>query len=185
MKRLSAMVVVSFAVVALSGCGLLDDKTDGNSASAAGGQPTSGSGTAQPTPTGSAVSGVGSAKDKGDLPDPCTLLSKAEVTALTGRQITQVDKDDAKPGDATRYCQWQQDSGQLVLFLGRTTEDEFNLQISGAQKVSGVGEDAFQLSGHLYVLYGTVQIDVYSRGGTDERNLADSKKIVEAVMPRI
>jgi uncharacterized protein DUF3558 len=183
MKRLSALAVVSFAaVVALSGCGLLDNKTDGNSANAAGTQPT---GDARPTPTVSAVSGVGSAKDDGDLPDPCTLLSKAEVTDLTGRPITQVDKDDAKPGDVTRYCQWQQESGQLALFLTRSTEDEFTTKITGAEKVDGVGEDAFQLAGHLYVLYGTVQLDVYSRGGSDEQNLTDSKEVVEAVMPRI
>jgi hypothetical protein len=182
MKRLSALAVVTFAAVAaLSGCGLLDTKTDGNSASAAG-APTAG---AQPTPTGSAVSGVGSAKDDGDLPDPCTLLSKAEVVELTGRAVTQIDKDDAQPGDAARFCQWQQDSGQLALFLNRTTEDEFKTKIEGATPVDGVGEDAFELAGHLNVLYGTVQIDVYSRGGSDEQNLTDAKKVTKAVMPRI
>jgi Protein of unknown function (DUF3558) len=177
MKR----VLVSFAaVIALGGCGLLDTKTDGNSASAAGG-----GGDARPTPTVSSVSKVGSAKDDGDLPDPCTLLSKAEVADLTGRQITQVDKDDAQPGDASRYCQWQQEGGQLALFLTRSTEDEFTTKIADARTVDGVGADAFELAGHLYVLYGTVQIDVYSRGGSDEQNLTDAKKVVKAVMPRI
>ena len=177
MKRLSALAVVPFAaVVALGGCGLLDDKTDGNSASAA---------DAQPTPTVSAVAGVGSAKDAGDLPDPCTLLSKAEVVDLTGRPITQIDKDDAQPGDATRYCQWQQEGGQLALFLTRTTEDEFTSKIAGARKVDGVGEDAFELSGHLYVLYGTAQIDVYSRGASEAQNLTDATEVTKTVMPRV
>ena len=27
----------------------------------------------------------------GNIPDPCTLLSDAEVTTLTGRDITQID----------------------------------------------------------------------------------------------
>ena len=183
MKRLSALAVVSFAaVVALSGCGILDSKTDDNAASAAGVPTTGGT---QPTSTATAVSGAGSAKDTGDLPNPCTLLSKAEVTDLTGRQITQIDEDGAQPSDTTRFCQWQQESGQLALFLSRTTEDEFNTKITDAQSVDGVGEDAFELAGHLYVLYGTVQIDVYSRGASDAQNLTDAKEIARAVMPRL
>ncbi|GIM91735.1 DUF3558 family protein [Paractinoplanes toevensis] len=183
MKRLSAFAVVSFAaVVVLSGCGILDKKTDGNSASAAG-APTGDA--AQPTPTASAVSGVGSAKDAGDLPDPCTLLSKAEVVELTGRKITQIDEDGAQPSDTTRFCQWQQDSGQLAVFIARTTEEEFKTTIADAQPVDGVGEDAFELAGHLYVLYGTVQVDVYSRGASDDQNLTDSKEVADKVIPRI
>ena len=46
-------------------------------------------------------------------------------------------------------------------------------------------EHAFSLAGHLYVLYGTVQIDVYSRGGSDAENLAEAKKIAEVLIPRI
>ncbi|GIF18033.1 hypothetical protein BJ973_009001 [Actinoplanes tereljensis] len=186
MKRLSALAVVSFtAVAALSGCGILDQKTNGNSASAADaptGQATTG---AAPTPTADAVSGVGSAKDAGDLPDPCTLLSKAEVVSLTGREITQIDEDGAKPSDTTRFCQWQQDSGQLALFIARTTEEEFKTTIADAKPVDGVGEDAFELAGHLYVLYGTVQVDVYSRGASDAQNLTDSKEVADKVIPRI
>lgn len=32
---------------------------------------------------------------EGAIPDPCTLLSDAEVTELTGRDITQIDRDGA------------------------------------------------------------------------------------------
>ncbi|GAA2604461.1 DUF3558 family protein [Paractinoplanes durhamensis] len=186
MKRLSALAVVSFtAVAALSGCGILDSKTNGNSAAAQGAAQPTPTGAAEPTPTGTAVSGTGSAKDAGDLPDPCTLLSKAEVVDLTGREVTQIDKDDAEPGTATRFCQWQQESGQLALFISRTTEDEFKTTIADAKPVDGVGEDAFELAGHLYVLYGTAQIDVYSRGASDEQNLTDATEVTKAVMPRI
>jgi hypothetical protein len=187
MKRLCAVVAVSFtAVVALSGCSLPGAGTKDKAASAAG-VPTDAATTsaAEPTAEATAKSGLGSVKDEGDIPDPCTVLSKTEVTDLTGRAITQTDEDGAQPGDTTRFCQWQQDSGQLALFLSRTTEDDFKTAIDGATPVDGVGEDAFQLAGHLYVLYGTVQIDVYSRGGSDDKNLSDEIDVAKLVIPRI
>jgi hypothetical protein len=187
MKRLCAVVAVSFtAVVALSGCGLLDTGNKDKAASAAG-VPADAANTnaAEPTAAATATRGLGSVKDEGDIPDPCTVLSRTEVTDLTGRAITQVDEDGAQSGETTRFCQWQQDSGQLALFLSRTTEDDFNIAIDGAAPVDGVGEDAFQLAGHLYVLYGTVQIDVYSRGGSDDENLSDEIDVAKLVIPRI
>jgi hypothetical protein len=142
-----------------------------------------------PTPTApatsaSATSGLGSVKDEGTIPDPCTLLSKADVADLTGRQVSQMDED-GQDGQGTRYCQWQQPSGQLDVFLSRTTEADFKIAIADAQPVDGVGEDAFSLSGHLYVLYGTVSIDVYSRGDSDEKNLAVEKQIAKVLIPKI
>ena len=140
-----------------------------------------------PTPSASAasaVSGLGSVKDAGAIPDPCTLLSKAEVADLTGRTVSQLDED-GQPGEGTRYCQWQQPGGQLDVFLSRTTEADFTIAIADAQPVDGVGEDAFSLSGHLYVLYGTVSIDVYSRGDSDEKNLAVEKQIAKVLIPKI
>lgn len=180
-RRLSALAVVSAAAVALSGCGLLGAGTEEPvAANAAGNLPT------PAEPSASAVSGLGTAGRGSGLPDPCTLLSRAEVTDLTGRPITEVDPDDAKPGDGARYCQWQQDGGQLALFLARTTPDEFTAGISEAQPVDGVdGHDAFSLAGHLYVLDGGIQVDVYSHGGSDEQNLADETKVVQAVLPRL
>jgi Protein of unknown function (DUF3558) len=166
LKRL----LVALAVVSLTGgCGLLD------SAVAAP--------TAAPSPT--ADSGFGSVKDSGDIPDPCTLLDEDEVTHLTGREITQVDEDGAGPGAITRFCQWQQESGQLAVFLSRTTPADFQVTVDDAEPVDGVGEDAFLHSGHLYVLYGTVQLDVYSRGGSDTQNLTDARQVAKALLPRI
>ena len=133
----------------------------------------------------SATSGFGSAKDSGDLPDPCTLLTDDEVVDSTGRSITRMDPDGGHRGDTTRYCQWQQDGGQLAVFLTRTTAEEFAVRTEDAEPVDGVGEDAYSLAGHLYVRYGTVQVDVYARGGGDEENLRDAVAVAKALLPRV
>jgi hypothetical protein len=178
MKRpLSALAAALFAVAALGGCGVFDaDAGRPVAADAAG-----------PKPTPSGVSGLGAAHDEsGDLPDPCSLLSRQQVADLTGRMITEVDGDDAKPGDTARYCQWQQDGGQLALFLSRTTAAEFDAGVSQAQPVDGVeGYDAFSLSGHLYVRDDALQVDVYSRGGSDDQNVAQEITVMKAVLPKL
>jgi hypothetical protein len=166
----------------LAGCGLKTPAPDHAAVEA--GQ------VAEPTPTPgvtpSAATGLGdSVKDAGDIPDPCTLLSNAEVTSLTGRDITLLDRDDAAAGDPVRYCQWQQTDGQLAVFLARTTADEFAIKIADATPVDGIGEDAFALAGHLYVLYGTVSVDVYTRGDSDAANLATAKRIAGVLLTKI
>ncbi|MEV4702379.1 DUF3558 family protein [Actinoplanes sp. NPDC049316] len=177
MKRCLAALVAAVCVVSATGCGAV---TGADAAPA----PTATR--PAPSPTPSSASGLGdSVKDSGDIPDPCTLLSDAEVESLTGRGITRTDEDGAKPGDTTRFCQWQQPGGQLAVFLSRTTESDFTVTIDGATPVDGVGEDAFALAGHLYVLYGTVSIDVYARGDSDDENLAEAKKIAKVLMTRI
>lgn len=171
--RLAALAAL--VAVALSGCGVLDPATAGGPTAKA----------PSPTPSSTAGSGLGSVKDAGDLPDPCTLLTEAEVTDLTGRDITQVDEDGADAGGTTRYCQWQQESGQLAVFLSRTTAADFAVTVAEAKPVTGVGEDAYWHSGHLYVLHGTVQLDLYSRGGSDTANLADAKQVATVLLPRV
>jgi predicted small secreted protein len=165
------------ACTVLAGCGVLDSPTGRDAVAAPAGT--------TPASTAPATSGMGSAKDAGNLPDPCDLLSDAEVIGLTGRAISQQDVDDAPADSSVRYCQWQQTGGQLALFLSRTTEADFETVIADATTVTGVGQDAFALAGHLYVLYGTVQLDVYSRGDSDDENLEKAKKVAEVVMPRI
>jgi uncharacterized protein DUF3558 len=182
---LVAFAIASLALTgpSLAGCGALGAASD-DTAAGAHPAPATSAATAAPAPT--SASGLGdSVKDAGDIPDPCTLLSDAEVTGLTGRAITQLDRDDADPGETTRFCQWQQDGGQLAVFLARSSAAEFQLKIADATPVDGVGEDAFQLAGHLYVLYGTVSIDVYSHGDSDAENLAKSQKVVNALIPKI
>ena len=136
-----------------------------------------------PTSTGTATSGLGTAKGCGDLPDPCTLLTDTQVAGITDREVTRIDPDGAGTGGITRFCQWQQAGGQLALFLTRTTPADFEVTVADAEPVPGVGENAYRHSGHLYVLYGTVQVDVYSRGSSDARNLADAKKVAQTIIP--
>ena len=136
-------------------------------------------------PAPSAASGLGdSVKDAGDLPDPCTLLSQEQVVELTGRAVSRIDRDGPAGGD-NRYCQWQQSGGQLAVFLARTTEQDFTIKIAEATPVNDVGERAFQLAGHLYVLHGTVSIDVYSRGDSDAENLAEAAAVAQVLIPKI
>jgi hypothetical protein len=172
-RQLAALVA---ACLTLTGCAGLDRATS----AAPGGAPTATSA----TPT--AASGLGdSVKDGGDVPDPCTLLSEEQVTGLTGRAITQIDEDGLLPGAGNRYCQWQQSGGQLAIFLSRTTEADFTVKIAEATPVNDVGERAFLLAGHLYVLYGTMSIDIYSRGDSDAENLAEATAVAQAVIPQI
>jgi hypothetical protein len=44
---------------------------------------------------------------------------------------------------------------------------------------------AYQLAGHLYVRHGSVQVDVYARGGTDTANLAVAPNVANLVLPQI
>jgi hypothetical protein len=175
-------MVIAASLFAVAGCGATGTASATDRAAGAA-SPTV---TAEGTPSPTAASGLGdSVRDAGDIPDPCTMLSRAEVVSLTGREITQIDEDGGNPGDASRYCQWQQDSGQLAIFLSRTTAQEFGIKIEGATPVDGVGENAFELAGHLYVLYGTVSVDVYSRGDSDAENQAKATRIAKTLLPRI
>jgi hypothetical protein len=177
MIRRSLAAALLASAFALTGCGVLDQASPG----AAAPEPTSKTSTAP-----ASDSGLGdSVKDSGDLPDPCTLLSGKQVEGLTGREVTQIDEDGEEAGAATRYCQWQQAGGQVDIFLTRTTEAEFQTTSPEAEPVDGVGDDAYQLGGHLFVRYGTVSIDVYSRGDSDEENLSEAKTIAEKVIPQI
>lgn len=175
-------------ILALSGCGLLAPAEDSASEGRTAGTPVLATPSPEPDPTPSpseSGSAGTSVKDAGDIPDVCTLLSDAEVESLTGRSITQIDKDGGQPGDISRYCQWQLSAGQLAVFLSRTTAEEFARKNTDADPVPGVGQDAYLLAGHLMVLYGTVHVDVYARGGSDAENLADAKEVVAVLLPRI
>lgn len=186
-RPFSAVLLAAVAAVSLTGCGLLGPTSDSSTGAAPqptpSAQPTA---SVQPTTDAPADSGLGdSVKDSGDIPDPCTLLTESQVKSLTGRGITQIDEDGADAGAASRYCQWQQESGQLAVTLSRTTQADYDLVIDEATPVDGLGEKAFTLAGHLHVLYGTVQVDVYSRGDSDEENIAKARKVVEVLLPKI
>lgn len=151
-------------------------------------------GSSEPSPSeSSTTSGPASATSPSAsadavVPDPCTLFSDDEIASLTGLPVTQKDTDGAQPTEPVRWCQWQLDGGQLLLTLQQSTPDEFTTAggVEGAVPVTDVGEAAYSYSGHLYVLNGADQIDVYLRGaGTDEQNIEESKKVALAVIPKL
>jgi len=121
----------------------------------------------------------------GNIPDPCTLLSDAEVTGLTGRDITQIDNDGGQATAATRYCQWQQSSGQLAVFIARSNSDEFTVAQADSPSIPGIGDDAYWRDGHLYVLVGRTQLDVYARGVDEQQNQAEAEKVAAALLPKV
>lgn len=166
-RRLGILAVL---ILVLAGChrGAAPQATQESSASA--------------TPTSAAQNPQGAG---GNFPDPCTLLSDAEVTQLTGRDITQIDKDGADATAPTRYCQWQQSSGQLAVFLSHTTSGDFKVAQADAPSIPGVGEDAYSKDGHLYVLVGTTQLDVYARGGDEAQSQAEAEKVAGVLVPKM
>ena len=121
----------------------------------------------------------------GNIPDPCTLLSDDEVAQLTGRDITQIDKDGADATISTRYCQWQQSSGQLAVFLSRTTGDDFKVAQADSPSLPGIGDDAYWRDGHLYVLVGAINLDVYARGADEQQSQAEAEKVAGTLLPKV
>jgi hypothetical protein len=121
----------------------------------------------------------------GNIPDPCTLLTDAEVTGLTGRDITQIDKDGADANAPTRYCQWQQSSGQLAVFIARSNSDEFTVAQADSPSIAGIGDAAYWRDGHLFVLVGRTQLDVYARGVDEQQNQAEAERVAAALLPKV
>lgn len=187
MKRCLAAVAASAAVVALvvAGCGGgKEEKPKASGTSAAASSTTSAAATSSSAASSSATSTSGA--PAGELPDPCTLLSDDEVKSLTGRAITQIDRDTSEPTSASRYCQWQQDGGQLMISLTRTSEDSFDTQKGVNTEIDDLGDDAYFADGHLYVLEKTLQLDVYTRGPSDDAAVqAEAKKVAETLLPKV
>ena len=121
----------------------------------------------------------------GNIPDPCTLFSDAEVTQLTGRDIVQIDKDGGDASASTRYCQWQQSAGQLAVFISRTTGDDFKFAQAESSSIPGLGDDAYWRDGHLFVLVGKSLVDVYARAGDEAQNQAEAEKVAGALLPKV
>jgi hypothetical protein len=167
-RRLGILIVL---IVALAGCG--------RDASPPAAQSTSAT---EATSSAVAQNPQGGA---GNIPDPCTLLSDAEVAQLTGRDITQIDKDGADATTSTRYCQWQQSSGQLAVFLSRTTGDDFKVAQADSPSLPGIGDDAYWRDGHLYVLVGAINLDVYARGGDEQQSQAEAEKVAGTLLPKV
>jgi hypothetical protein len=170
-RRLGILIVL---ILALAGCGRDASPPPPPAAPSTSATEATSSAAAQ-SPTG----------EGGNIPDPCTLLSDAEVTQLTGRDITQVDKDGADATASTRYCQWQQSSGQLAIFLSRTTSDDFTVAQADSPPIPGLGDAAYSKDGHLYVLVGRTQLDVYARGGDEVQSGSEAETVAAALLPKM
>ncbi|MFG1924246.1 DUF3558 family protein [Cryptosporangium sp. NPDC048952] len=182
--RLMFASAAAAGVFALTGCGTITISTDDATPSAT---PT---GAAQQPSTAATASGDdgqaagGLGTDVNNL-DPCKLLTPTEVNTFTGREITQIDRDNATVG-TTRYCQWQLEQGQLVLSLSPTSADDFAVRDPAAQDFTGVGDEAFTSSGHLYVRSGDLSIDVYSTAKDgDAANLDVDKTVAQRVIDQL
>ncbi|GAA0259326.1 DUF3558 family protein [Cryptosporangium japonicum] len=185
--RLLLAAAATTGVFALTGCGKITISTDGSSPS------TTPTGAAQQPSSAATASDDGQAASDGLGTDvnqlnPCKLLTPAEVNQFTGREITQIDRDNSTAG-TTRYCQWQLEQGVLVLSLSPTSADDFAVRDPAAQDFDGVGDEAFTSSGHLYVRSGDLSIDVYSTskggdGGSAE-NIAVEKTVAQRVIDQL
>jgi len=187
-RGLALAAIAAAGIIALTGCKIGGGKdaasgkttptpaaaTPSASASASGKSGSTGS----PKPSSSKKSGGNNA-----LPDVCTLLSKAEVSALAGgKQVVQVDPDDAKPTDTTRFCQWQLSGARLAVFLSPTTASEFSQAHSQGRPVSGLGDAAYVDSNHLYVRHGNLQVDVFATNGDSD---AAGEKMAKAAAAKV
>jgi hypothetical protein len=165
--------ILAVLALALAGC-------SHSAAPPAAPKPTSSATQATPSATAQKPAGEG-----GNFPDPCTLLSDDDVSQLTGRDITQIDRDGADATAPTRYCQWQQSSGQLAIFLSHTTSNDFKAAQADTPSIPGIGEAAYWRDGHLYVLTGRTQIDVYSRGSDDKQSEEEADRVATALLPKV
>ncbi|MEV6930583.1 DUF3558 family protein [Dactylosporangium sp. NPDC051485] len=119
------------------------------------------------------------------LPDICRLLTKAEVTGLTGEQVTLMT-DDGGSSPTSRYCQWQLSRGQLTITVSLETRENFDIRDRQATPVAGVGAAAYSLSGHLFIWEDGRNVDVYaSPKSSDAANLAVERRAAAEVLPRL
>lgn len=189
MKRLCLLAAAVFAlgVGTLTGCDKSTETATGRptpSGPAASATPIA---TPSATPSGpaDATPSPSTGNESSPLPDICTLLSKAEVQSLTGRQITLMTNEGGNSAN-TRYCQWQLSTGQLTVAVTVMTRGQFDTQNPQARQVGGVGEAAYTLSGHLFVFAAGRQVDVYASSASGEAaNLTVERRTADLMLPRL
>ena len=102
----------------------------------------SGSG-ATPTSERSQVSGAGPVSaSSDDGPNPCTIVSAADVQAIAGAAVKPSGPEHKNRGD---ICTWNPGNGTSVLvqvFHGKEFYDP-SMQAPKAKKLSGIGDDAY------------------------------------------
>ncbi|GAA0733605.1 hypothetical protein Drose_20605 [Dactylosporangium roseum] len=188
--QLPALTAVALGALALAGC----DRPGSGTSAQPSAAPASSAASAGPSASGvkASPSGRTSGKASGPasrkaaaLPDICTLLSKAEVTGLTGEQVTLMT-DEGGGSPASRYCQWQLSQGQLTVSVIFEDRGGFDTRNKESKPVSGVGDTAYSLAGHLYVWEDGLAVDVYaSSESSDAANLGVERQTALKVLPRL
>lgn len=164
---LTTLLTALLTALMLAGCGGSDDSGDSS-------------------PPATDGSPAGSSGANG-LPDVCALLTNDEVTGFTGKQVDQVDPDDGSDA-SVRFCQWQGADLRLAVFVSKATAEQFETESGypGATAVDGVGDAAYTNSGHLYVLDGDLQVDVYNSGAVDgEENAAQAEAVAADLVTKL
>jgi hypothetical protein len=177
------IAVATLAAIALAGCQPPETGTE----TVVGSTDTATVASAAPSASGAPAEPSKCATGPGNFPDVCTLLSKPEVTALTGgKSITQVDPDGLQPDAPIRHCQWQLSGARLAVQLSPTTATEFGTDHPGNEPVSGLGDGAHFFSDHLFVRKDTTQIDIYASTseGTDADRLL-AKAAAAKIVPQL
>lgn len=94
------------------------------------------------TSAGSQVSGAGPVSAPSGGPNPCTIVSAADVTAITGSSATPSGPKSVNRGV---NCTWHPANGGSLLvqvYQGKQFYDP-SMQAPNAKKLSGIGDDAY------------------------------------------
>jgi hypothetical protein len=177
------MAITSIAAVSvgltLGGCGLLQKK-DANAGS---GQSTPVVSTGTPQVPDSAPA-TPAPSDTAAIPDPCTLLTDADVSAISGSQISGHNNH---ASNAIPECSWDSDRGWLRLMLSSTTKDAFHgasTSDSDSKPVAGFGDEAFVKDSDMSFRHDTLWVKISWVGftGSADARLAAEKKVAAKIL---
>ncbi|MBM7788323.1 DUF3558 domain-containing protein [Tenggerimyces flavus] len=161
--RLGAVAsVLLVALLAVSGCGVLDSNT------------------ASPGP--SATTSTGPTADPTALPQTCQLLTADEVKSLTGLTVEDQAPSDE---DGKRGYEWTLGLKHLVVELGVTSESLFKDEADGYDVVEGVGDQAYVQRALLFARKGTTSIYVDAPGEDDAAQTETAKKVALKVIEKL
>lgn len=191
--------VLLIALLAASGCGMLDKTTaaPGPSASVtASAEPTE-EPTEEPTDVAEPVEATTEPAEPSEepteeptdptaeptaLPQTCQLLTADEVKELTGLAVEDQSPSDE---DGKRGCEWTLGLKHLVVELGVTSEPQFKDEAEGYDVVEGVGDQAYVQRALVFARKGTTSIYVDAPGEDDAGQLATGKKVALKVIEKL
>jgi hypothetical protein len=170
--RLGATAMLVLLV--LTGCS--HAATDNNSSGSNNGNPSSVSTETQPpgaeARAGSPAPGAPGGAAAATMPDPCVLITKADVTKVIGEPDSTAIAPGTQPGQ--RSCGYANTaSGKLVtVAVFPTDQAGFDKLKTNAgttiTNVPGVGDSAFSAASAMYARKGTVAVSVYVAGLTPD-----------------